>query len=537
MTLANVVQEFGTNLEGSEARKNGSHGLRQGRRVVRKLGQYHIEKASSMPNLSLISTQNDVMDPVIEQDEFVRTTPQKQDTPPTIPSPPISSQPPPLMPLSAAAHKKWTSKPTKESTNAVSPTEESRYTPIKSGGTTSGRYPSVMDIFPGVSSTTDTTSSQTGFTYTQSVTSMPNLNATSTSDRSRYQRQELRTRPSMNGMEQQQLAQLQRRQSTERQRQVDPRRPPIPARSPSRKRAQQLSQTQAIEAMPSLEANGSTSTLTSYPSSAVTSPSTTPASTPPLAARQKSALYIKALPPLPTAVQQQIPPADRQTSQDTETNQHASVRIVERRPSHRAHRSDVTDQLGTSLSIKYATTKGRIHGPIDYEEKPLPMMPGTATLTQGPMRTSSLRNSRASSVLSRPHSMEIDESKLAAEVAAIKERSEDPAEKRRRVVSELVNTEAAFVSDMDVLHEVYYLGVKSSPLFEPTDCRALFINLEDIRTFSRELLEKLAQASRMGLSSNGKDYIYTGSKDDGGLGDGGNIGIVFLDMVRIFSKL
>ncbi|RKP06785.1 hypothetical protein THASP1DRAFT_31402 [Thamnocephalis sphaerospora] len=140
------------------------------------------------------------------------------------------------------------------------------------------------------------------------------------------------------------------------------------------------------------------------------------------------------------------------------------------------------------------------------------------------------RMSRAST-LSRSRSMEFDEAKLVAEVTTLTRAPEHPAEKRRRVVSELVNTEAAFASDMEVLYDVYYVSVRASPLFGPTDARALFANLEEVRALAGDFTVHLATASRMCLAGNGKDYIYIGTKEGGEPGDGGIVGAVFLSMI------
>jgi hypothetical protein len=150
---------------------------------------------------------------------------------------------------------------------------------------------------------------------------------------------------------------------------------------------------------------------------------------------------------------------------------------------------------------------------------------------------STQRRTSRFSTLSRSRSVEIKDSRIITDVIAEADTAlqlAEAAEKRRLVVSELVNTEAAFASDLDVLIEVYHDAAKISPLFRPLDIRVLFTNIEEVRVQAHVFVEELAESSKMIPKSDGKSYIFKLPTKSEAINDGGNIGSVFLNQVCIW---
>ncbi|CAG8453494.1 10568_t:CDS:10 [Acaulospora colombiana] len=71
--------------------------------------------------------------------------------------------------------------------------------------------------------------------------------------------------------------------------------------------------------------------------------------------------------------------------------------------------------------------------------------------------------------------------------------------KRRRklwnVIKELVETEKIFLTDMELLEEVYYIQAQEIPIFQPYDCKTIFINLPEVIDFSADFLNLLTASA------------------------------------------
>ncbi|RKP24287.1 hypothetical protein SYNPS1DRAFT_23622 [Syncephalis pseudoplumigaleata] len=148
---------------------------------------------------------------------------------------------------------------------------------------------------------------------------------------------------------------------------------------------------------------------------------------------------------------------------------------------------------------------------------------------------STQRRTSRLSTLSRSRSVELKDSRIITDVIAEADtmlQLAEAAEKRRMVVSELVNTEAAFAADLDVLIEVYHDAAKASPLFRPLDVRVLFTNIEDVRVQAHIFVEELAEVSKMIPKSDGKSYIFKLPTKSEAINDGGCIGNVFIDQLK-----
>ncbi|KAI9591796.1 Dbl homology domain-containing protein [Syncephalis fuscata] len=144
------------------------------------------------------------------------------------------------------------------------------------------------------------------------------------------------------------------------------------------------------------------------------------------------------------------------------------------------------------------------------------------------------RGSRLST-LSRSRSVELKDSRFITDVIAeadIALELAEAAERRRMVVSELVNTEAAFASDLAVLIDVYYEAAKVSPLFRPLDIRVLFTNIEHVKEHADIFLKELAEASKMMAKNDGKTFIFKMPTKSEKINDGGNIGSIFLNQLK-----
>ena len=72
---------------------------------------------------------------------------------------------------------------------------------------------------------------------------------------------------------------------------------------------------------------------------------------------------------------------------------------------------------------------------------------------------------------------------------------------RRRIVDEILSTEATFVSSLQLLVEVYIEPLRKNQLISQNDITSIFSNLEMIYGFNKVLLEELEQAKKMGIKS------------------------------------
>ncbi|RKP15470.1 hypothetical protein BJ684DRAFT_18210 [Piptocephalis cylindrospora] len=70
---------------------------------------------------------------------------------------------------------------------------------------------------------------------------------------------------------------------------------------------------------------------------------------------------------------------------------------------------------------------------------------------------------------------------------------------RQMVIRELVESEASYLKDLDVLDEVYHQGFRSLGLLRPGDLRLIFAHLDDIRAFSRTFLQSMQDATARDL--------------------------------------
>ncbi|KAI9003213.1 hypothetical protein BC832DRAFT_593288 [Gaertneriomyces semiglobifer] len=72
---------------------------------------------------------------------------------------------------------------------------------------------------------------------------------------------------------------------------------------------------------------------------------------------------------------------------------------------------------------------------------------------------------------------------------------EQRKQKRQQIIREMVDTEKAFMKDMEVLMEVYAVPASQSGLFSQQDLKALFSNLDVVISTSRAMLELLEAAA------------------------------------------
>ncbi|CAG8580796.1 25246_t:CDS:10, partial [Dentiscutata erythropus] len=106
---------------------------------------------------------------------------------------------------------------------------------------------------------------------------------------------------------------------------------------------------------------------------------------------------------------------------------------------------------------------------------------------------------------------------------------EDDLKKRKKlwnVIKELIETEKAYLQDMKLLEEVYYIQARDIPIFDQYDCKTIFSNLPDIIRFSEDFLNLLLAASGIEGSSNDIEKHCKLENDETYIGD------VFAQMMR-----
>ncbi|CAG8437487.1 9766_t:CDS:10 [Scutellospora calospora] len=107
---------------------------------------------------------------------------------------------------------------------------------------------------------------------------------------------------------------------------------------------------------------------------------------------------------------------------------------------------------------------------------------------------------------------------------------EDDDLKRRKqlwnVIKELVDTERAFLQDMKLLEEVYFIQARDIPIFDQYDCKTIFSNLPEIIKFSADFLDLLLAASGIDELNDDPDKRHKLENDETYIGD------VFAQMMR-----
>ncbi|CAG8468614.1 10049_t:CDS:10 [Acaulospora morrowiae] len=106
--------------------------------------------------------------------------------------------------------------------------------------------------------------------------------------------------------------------------------------------------------------------------------------------------------------------------------------------------------------------------------------------------------------------------------------------KRRRklwnVIKELVETERIFLTDMELLEEVYYIQAQEIPIFQPYDCKTIFINLPEVIDFSADFLALLEASAGIDKSDDGYDDKNFESDNEGT-----SIGEAFVQMMTKYE--
>ncbi|CAG8457020.1 23695_t:CDS:10 [Cetraspora pellucida] len=107
--------------------------------------------------------------------------------------------------------------------------------------------------------------------------------------------------------------------------------------------------------------------------------------------------------------------------------------------------------------------------------------------------------------------------------------NDDDLKRRKKlwnVIKELIETEKAFLQDMRLLEEVYFIQARDIPIFDQYDCKIIFSNLPDIIKFSDDFLDLLLTASGIEGSDNDLEKHYKLENDET------FIGHVFAQMMK-----
>ncbi|KAI9226865.1 MAG: hypothetical protein DHS80DRAFT_24806 [Piptocephalis tieghemiana] len=168
-----------------------------------------------------------------------------------------------------------------------------------------------------------------------------------------------------------------------------------------------------------------------------------------------------------------------------------SFTLLRRNPS-----ASSTSSSSSSISSSSSSSSHPISptSPTSYNSKSLPARkrgsdpqrttsPPLARLPSKPSLNSLFSESKNPSSLSPSSS--------TPDLHASSRRQEEKGKKlgqRQMVIRELVESEASYLKDLDVLDEVYYQGFRSKGLLRPGDLRLIFAHLNDIRSFSHTFL-------------------------------------------------
>ncbi|KAF9363953.1 hypothetical protein BGX34_002933 [Mortierella sp. NVP85] len=135
--------------------------------------------------------------------------------------------------------------------------------------------------------------------------------------------------------------------------------------------------------------------------------------------------------------------------------------------------SQVKPRFSTAISVRESVYMGRAPPPAPTRAAPRPDSPQGA-----PPKLPS----RANSTILTPE-----------ETPEEKERKHR-LNKRRRVIQELLETEISYSKDLQLLKEIFVMGMANSPLFTPADEKIIYMNLDEVIDLSVDFAALLTPA-------------------------------------------